>query len=353
MAARGAIITAALLLSAGSYDRALAQTDTPPKPGAFSSLNALNEHYQRQLAELDRRRIADLDALASKLAGHDSDSAYRELFDLAIAHEFFSEAEPAANRYRAMPSGARDIQGLATFIVLVANGKRGDHQRSMDELKSFVKLHTRPGVAPPPADSDPILTVGEAYLQRLIRAAQYDTARQVCDLILAGDATPATKEHFKARMARIDLLGKPALRIFGMSVDGFPIRLANYTNQVVLVEFWATWCPPCVAAMPTLNALEAKYKSQGFEILGINVDTEHENVKDAKTALPVVRRFLVQNHVRWTNLLNGDGDSDFAKAYGVEHIPANFLIGRDGKIIAFELSGESLEKAIVRALGAP
>ena len=64
-----------------------------------------------------------------------------------------------------------------------------------------------------------------------------------------------------------------------------------------------------------------------------------------------MRRFLVKHRVTWANVMSGQGTSDFAKAYGVEEIPANFLIGRDGTIIAVEQSGEALERAIVRAIG--
>ncbi len=72
-----------------------------------------------------------------------------------------------------------------------------------------------------------------------------------------------------------------------------------------------------------------------------------------KAVLQVVRRFLVKHRVTWTTLLNGQGAGDFAAAYRVEQIPANFLVGRDGKIIAVEQSGEMLERAVAHALGGP
>jgi hypothetical protein len=77
----------------------------------------------------------------------------------------------------------------------------------------------------------------------------------------------------------------------------------------------------------------------------------HEDVQDEKRALAMVRRFLLRHRVGWTNILNGQGPADLAAAYGVEEIPANFLIGRDGKVVAVEQSGEALERAIVEALG--
>ncbi len=79
----------------------------------------------------------------------------------------------------------------------------------------------------------------------------------------------------------------------------------------------------------------------------------HEDVKEMKKVLPTVRRFLVGHRIGWTNVLNSEGAADFAAAYGVEEIPANFLIGRDGKVIAVEQSGEALEKAVAEALKVP
>ena len=76
----------------------------------------------------------------------------------------------------------------------------------------------------------------------------------------------------------------------------------------------------------------------------------HEDVKEMKVATAAVRRFLVKHRVTWTNILNGHGPNDLAAAYGVEEIPANFLIGRDGKVVAVEQSGEALERAVVGAI---
>jgi hypothetical protein len=97
--------------------------------------------------------------------------------------------------------------------------------------------------------------------------------------------------------------------------------------------------------------LARKYHDRGFVILGVNVDAMHEDVKDTKVALAAVRRFLVKHRVLWTNVLNGQGSGDFAAAYGVEEIPANFLIGRDGQVVAVEQSGDALERAVAGALG--
>ena len=195
------------------------------------------------------------------------------------------------------------------------------------------------------------LMVGEAFFQRLMHEGRYDIARKVCEPACAADAPASLREHFDDRRAHLDLLGKPAPVVAGQDVDGQPVSLAELKGKVVLVDFWATWCPPCVDAIPALNLLAEKYGPRGFVILGINVDAMHEDMKDDKAALQTVRRFLIKHRIGWPNLLDSTNADDFVAAYHVEQIPANFLVGRDGKVVACHQNGEKLERAVEHALG--
>jgi len=319
--------------------------------GKSAELEALNASYQAQLRAVESRWIADLAVWADKAHGTESDAAYQQLFNLALARSLCPEAQAAAARCLAEGSRGRDVRALAILVQAVARAEKGEHDQALADLKAL--LH-KPASGTSPAgtiDAETALAVGEAYLQRLIRDGRYDVAHELCELACHDDAPAMVKDHFGARMARLDLLGKPAPPITGTDVDGQPVSLADLKGKVVLVDFWATWCPPCVASIPALNALAQKYHDRGFVILGVNVDPMHEDVKEIKTALSVVRRFLVKHRVTWTNLLNGQGTGDFAAAYGVKQIPANFLVGRDGKVIALEQSGEMLDRAVGQALG--
>lgn len=152
-------------------------------------------------------------------------------------------------------------------------------------------------------------------------------------------------------MALLDLLGKPAPVISGTDVDGHQVSLADLKGKVVLVDFWESSCSQCVASFIALDALAQKYDRRGFVIVGVNLDAKHPDVKDAKTALPTARQVLVRHGVTWINLLDCQRTDDITAAYGLQEIPTNFLIGRDGTIVAMELSGDALEHAVVRALG--
>jgi len=332
-----------------TWDAVAMAQEVAKQTGEGPTLDELNASYIRQLRELDRRRISDLVALTSRTNGPEADAAYATLFHLAIAGGFCSDAESAAERCLAAKGVGREPRTLATLVRVLAKAEKGDHGRGLAAIKGLFGKQGREDTG---GNGDTALAVGEAYLQRLIHDGRYDLAQELCECACDEDDAPASlKEHFEARMNRLKLLGKQAPPITGADVDGKAVSLTGLRGKVVLIHFWATWCPPCVAEIPRLNALAEKFHDRGFEVMGINVDAMHEDVKDTKTAVTAVRRFLVSQNVAWTNLLNQTGADDHTKAYGVEDIPANFLIGRDGKVIALELSGDGLERSVSQALG--
>jgi thiol-disulfide isomerase/thioredoxin len=333
-----------LALGAGMFGLPASIVAQEQAPERFASLEALNASYEKQRHDLECRRIADLADLAGKAKGPEADVAYRQLFGLAIARDLCAESRGAAERCLASTACGRDTRALAALVQVLGRTHEGDDGRALEDWRGLLKG---------PADAELALAVGEAYLRRLIRDGRYGVARRLCALACEEGAPAEVKDHFSDRMARLALIGKPALPIADDDVDGKPVSLADFAGKVVLVDFWATWCPPCIASIPALDAMARKYHDKGLVILGVNVDAMHEDVQEASKALPVVRRFLIRHRVTWTNLLNGQGAADFASAYGVEQIPANFLVGRDGKVVAVEQDGEALEQAVIRALGGP
>ncbi len=317
----------------------------------FASREEVNTHYAEKFAELEKQHIAELTKVAAKEKGEAADVTYRLLFNLAIARNLYPAAEPAAEAVLEKGQASSDVVALAHFINIVAEADRGKYDESLADLKTFVQNRKPGDQAAAKIGPDTVLAIGEAYFQRLVEAGRYDVARQLCEFAVQNAQSPAVKNHFAERFERIKMLGKAAPAIAAKDVDGEMVSLADYKGKVVLIDFWATWCPPCSPQMLRLNTVREKYKDQGFAVLGVNVDALREGAGEAQAVLPAVRRFLIDHGVSWPNVLNGEGENDYAKAFGVEEIPANFLIGRDGTIIGFELGETSMDQSIAEALG--
>ncbi|MFI4891681.1 MAG: TlpA disulfide reductase family protein [Steroidobacterales bacterium] len=110
----------------------------------------------------------------------------------------------------------------------------------------------------------------------------------------------------------------PAFTLDGLS--GETATLSQYKGQVVMLNFWATWCGPCQQEMPLLDQMFRKYKPAGFTLIGVNVDKE----------APAVRQLLARKPVSFPVLL--DPASQVSKAYHVDEMPSTVLIDRKGNV---------------------
>jgi thiol-disulfide isomerase/thioredoxin len=137
-------------------------------------------------------------------------------------------------------------------------------------------------------------------------------------------------------------VGDPAPPLVAKTLDGEPLALGDYRGKYVLLDFWATWCTPCVAEIPHLKGVyEAFGKDERFVMIGLSLDEEIE----------APRRFVKDRDIPWVQVfLGGGAESSVARHYGVESIPATFLIGPDGKVIARDVRGEKLKEVVSQAL---
>jgi cytochrome c biogenesis protein CcmG, thiol:disulfide interchange protein DsbE len=138
-------------------------------------------------------------------------------------------------------------------------------------------------------------------------------------------------------VAKGSLEGQPAPDFALDDLEGRTVRLSDLRGQVVLVNLWATWCPPCLAEMPDLAALYQTYKDQGLVILGVDDQERAQTVAD----------FMARNPVPYPILL--DPDSRVARAYGVSYLPASFLIDRRG-VLRVTLPGQSARVRLENAI---
>ena len=117
-------------------------------------------------------------------------------------------------------------------------------------------------------------------------------------------------------------------------LSGETLSLAQYRGQVVLLDFWATWCGPCIAEMPNVKATYTKYKGQKFEIIGISLDNS-----------PVpVEAYIASEGIMWRQYWDSGGR--ISRMYNVRAIPSTFLIDGEGVIRKVNLRGIALENAV-------
>ena len=125
-------------------------------------------------------------------------------------------------------------------------------------------------------------------------------------------------------------------------VTGKPLSIANYKGKVVLIDFWATWCGPCVAELPNVLKAYEKYHPQGFEIIGISLDKDKDKLE----------KFTKEKIMPWQQYFDGQvWQNKLSTKYGVNSIPATYLLDGEGKIIGKDLRGTALEEAVAKALG--
>ena len=119
-----------------------------------------------------------------------------------------------------------------------------------------------------------------------------------------------------------DLTSAPDFKL--PSISGGEVSLSGFRGKWVFVNFWATWCAPCVLEMPMMNDLYHEFKNENFEMLAISIDTP--------SALDGVRRFVKKSGFDFTVLL--DKDKQAQSAYGVFSIPKTFMVDPDGRVAA-------------------
>jgi thiol-disulfide isomerase/thioredoxin len=139
---------------------------------------------------------------------------------------------------------------------------------------------------------------------------------------------------------RLGLMGQ-AMKLEGNLLSGETFDFSKYLGKVVLVDFWATWCGPCVQELPNLKKYYELYHNKGFEIISISCDQNREDLE----------KFIKEKDIPWANVYGEKGPSPTVEYYGILGIPTMVLIDKDGKVINLQARGEELGKMLEKLLG--
>ncbi len=137
-------------------------------------------------------------------------------------------------------------------------------------------------------------------------------------------------------------IGKPVDLEFTDAIKGGTVSIKGLKGKIVVLDFWATWCGPCIAEMPRLKTVYAEYKEKGVEFIGVSLDAPRD-----QGGLDKLKAFIAQRDIPWPQYYQGNGwESEFSRSWGVTALPCVFVVDPDGKLYSTEAVGQNLESVI-------
>ncbi len=289
-------------------------------------------------AKHDRAFMSELAAYVRQNPNADDrDQAYAALFNKAIEHDWYSDAEELGGQYlKSDPDGP--VKALAQIILTMARAQAGEFDLALKRFKELMQgLGQNEQEEFAASFADDLATAA-------ITAGEFKTAREVYTALVSRfSESPNLRQKVQNDLKRLDKVGKLAPSFSVADVNGTTVRLDAYRGKYVLVDFWATWCAPCIGELPRLQAAYRAYRANGFEIIGVSLD-------ESKTA---VVDFAKARKISWPLVHNASGSTDLVEAFGVSSIPATYLIDPEGNIIRLDLRGKALDQALEKLIQAP
>jgi len=163
---------------------------------------------------------------------------------------------------------------------------------------------------------------------------------------------PDTREGQRAtdKVYQFERIGTPFELAFNDAISGEPVDVASLRGRVVVVVFWASWCPSCRAEMAELNALRNAYADKGAAFVGVSLDQPRDD-DPARDGLMALRSYVEANGIAWPQYYQGDGwDSVYSGRWRVRSIPTVFVIDQEGRLVTPDARG-SLGELIPGLLG--
>ncbi|MDA3880403.1 MAG: TlpA disulfide reductase family protein [Prolixibacteraceae bacterium] len=209
-----------------------------------------------------------------------------------------------------------------------------EFETMMDNTQLYAKNFIREHGATPVA--------AYVYMMNFFQGAELeelDSMLTVFEPIKESDFVVAISD--RADALRVSGVGSVAPDFTLNNPDGEEFSLSDYRGQYVLIDFWASWCQPCMIELPNVIELYEKYNAQGFEIIGVSLDRNREAWVST----------IENKDIDWVNgwdLENTEDQGGVANKYGVTGIPHTVLLDKEGKIIAKNLRGAQLEQRLAQ-----
>ena len=135
--------------------------------------------------------------------------------------------------------------------------------------------------------------------------------------------------------------GFEALNFSAVDTNGNKVELSKYKGKVVILDFWATWCPPCVREIPNLKKIYKEFGKKDFEIISIALERKPDEF---------AKNYVIEHEMNWTHIISRAKGRELAGMYKIRYIPTMFILNKEGKIVANGLRGEKLKEKIAELL---
>lgn len=221
-------------------------------------------------------------------------------------------------------------------VLLAAGHAFARAERYNDYIALLHRLEDR--LTHPQSLTALFMRLGEHYAPR-----SADSARVYFSRITALDADSFQVERARGNLYELSALqiGQPAPDFEAKDLQGQTVRLSDLRGKVVLLDFWATWCGPCLPEIPHLKNIYDRHQNDPFALVGISLDTEEDSL----------RAFVKRHALAWPQLGGSEGwQHQVAQQYNVHFIPSTYLIDAEGSIAAKDLRGEEMEKTVTALL---
>jgi thiol-disulfide isomerase/thioredoxin len=350
--------------AAGGYFFQVSITSRPDveSPVPAASVTAEMKKLVDELNKLDERLVAARPSDQGRLNATRADLLDKIITaapedDRAMWVEQYAETVSAAVQSGAFPEGLRRLESLLTSVSRLPDA---------DKLVPHVRFRLlttqyNHDITQPNADFEKVTNTYNDELRQFISAypRSPDAAEGMLQLAISAEFAGKTDDAISwfSRIAnefpqsdlkpkalgakrRLESVGKP-ISLAGKTLDGRSFDLASAKGKVVLIHYWATWADPCKPDLATIKSLQAKYGSQGFQPVGVNLDG------DAKEATSYAR----QEKLSWPQLFEQGGlDSPLAANLGVLTLPTMLLVGKDGKVVNRSVNAGELDAELKKLL---
>jgi len=264
----------------------------------------------------------------------DVEAARRWVLETALEHGLESTALDAAQLAIESETASQPVRALAIQVQGIGLAKAG----RLDEALPVFETHLKSARIrnPTPTVDFGLALVGEAQLANNPEAAREILERLKDALFL----NASVRQLCEDRLLKLQLLGRKAPAVTATDLAGDPLDLSQFSGKVLLIDFWATNCPPCLEEFPAMKRVYEEHHADGFETIGITLD-EQQSVVDEfqeKWALP------------WLLALNGSDKGQTRDRFRVRTIPSLFLLNRSGEIAYVDVRGDTLRRGVERLL---